>query len=522
MLRKKIIWADDEIELLKPHMLFLQQRGYDVTPVTNGEDAVRQIEHGKFDLVLLDEMMAGKDGLTTLEEIKDMHPTLPVIMITKSEEEKLMDDAIGRKIDQYLTKPVNPSQILLACKQIFDTRKITGQKMSRDYIQEFNKISQQLMLELSFRDWYEINLSLSQWDREMDEYSDLGLRQTLNDQKQACNAEFGKFIERHYHRWIHDRGEDSPELSPDIIRKYVFPKIAAKRHVVFIVIDCLRLDQWLGFEPMLQEYFNITKNYYYSILPTATPYSRNAIFSGMFPSEIENKFPEIWSKGEEDDSSRNRFEKELLDYQLKINRVPLETDAKYIKLLNIEATKNLESNIASYVESTQLTAIVLNFLDILAHSRSDSTVIKEIAPNEPAYRSLSNSWFIHSPMYEILKTLSKLDCSVIITSDHGSIRSLHGTQVIGDKETSTSLRYKYGKNIKANPKHALFVKNPADLKLPSRGVNTHYIIAKEDYYFVYPTNYHHYLNYYKDTFQHGGISMEEMIMPVIELDGRKG
>jgi CheY-like chemotaxis protein len=521
MQRKKIIWADDEIDLLKPHILFLQQRGYDVTPVANGEDAISHIKQGSYDLVLLDEMMDGKDGLTTLEEIKDANPSLPVIMITKSEEEKLMDDAIGRKIDFYLTKPVNPSQILLACKQIFDTKKITGQRISKDYIQEFNKISQQLMNDLSFSDWYDIHLSLSQWDVEMDEFADLGLRQTLEDQKKECNVAFGKFVEKNYQHWLNDRSPASPDLSVDIIRKFVFPKIAAKRKVVFLVIDCLRLDQWLGFEPLLYEYFNITKHYYYSILPTATPYSRNAIFSGMFPIEIEKKFPEIWSKGEEDDSSRNRFEKELLDYQLKFNRVPLDSEAKYVKLLNIEAAKNLEGNITSYVESTQLTAIVLNFLDILAHSRSDSNVIKEIAPNESAYRSLSNSWFIHSPMFEILKMLSKLDCTVMITSDHGSIRSMHGTQVVGDKETSTSLRYKYGKNIKANPKHAVFVKNPADFKLPSRGVNTFYIIAKEDYYFVYPTNYHHYLNYYKDTFQHGGISMEEMIMPVIELEGKK-
>ncbi|MBX7152626.1 PglZ domain-containing protein [bacterium] len=521
MSTKKIIWADDEIELLKPHILFLQQRGYDVTPVTNGEDAVTHIHSGKYDLVLLDEMMSGKDGLTTLEEIKELHPALPVIMITKSEEEKLMDDAIGRKIDFYLTKPVNPSQILMACKQILESRHITGQKISKDYIQEFNKISMQLMEPLSFKDWYDIHLSLSQWELELDEFADLGLRQTLENQKQACNVEFGKFVERNYQTWLNDRSGASPELSIDIVRKHVFPKIAAKKRVVFLVIDCLRLDQWLGFEPMLYPYFKINKDYYYSILPTATPYSRNAIFSGMFPIDIERKFPEIWTKGEEDDSSRNRFEKELLEYQLKANHVPLETELKFVKILNMDAAKNLESNIVSYVESSEVTAIVLNFLDILAHSRSDSTVIKEIAPNESAYRSLSNAWFNHSPMFEILKRLSKLDCTIIVTSDHGSIRSLHATQVIGDKETSTSLRYKYGKNIKANPKHAVFVKNPADYKLPARGVNMHYIIAKEDYYFIYPTNYHYYQNYYKDSFQHGGISLEEMIMPVIELEGKK-
>lgn len=521
MQKKRIIWADDEIELLKPHILFLEQRGYEVTPVTNGEDAISQVRTRKYDLVLLDEMMDGKDGLTTLEEIKENSPTIPVVMITKSEEERLMEDAIGRKIDFYLTKPVNPSQILMACKQIFESRKLTEQKISRDYVQEFNRISQKLMDRLEFKDWYDIAQSMAEWEVELDALTDTGLRQMLEDQRKACNVEFGKFVEKNYHGWVNSGLPQRPEFSVDIVRNYVFPKIAARRKVVFIVIDCLRIDQWLGFESVLQEYFNINKKFYYSILPTSTPYSRNAIFSGMWPSEIEQKFPDIWSKGEEDDSSRNRFEKELLEYQLKSNRVPMETEAKYVKILSAEHSRQLETNITSFVNSSQLTAIVLNFLDILAHTRSDSHVIKEIAPHEPAYRSLSNSWFTHSSFLEILKTLSRLDCQIVITSDHGSIRSLHGTEVIGDKETSTSLRYKYGKNIKSNPKHSMFIKNPLEYKLPKRGVNTHYIIAKEDYYFLYPTNYHHFLNHYNDTFQHGGISVEEVIMPVIEMEGKR-
>lgn len=521
MVKRKIIWADDEIELLKPHIMFLEQRGYQVQPVTNGMDAVNHIRKGHYDVVLLDEMMPGKDGLTTLMEIKDIHPSLPVIMITKSEEEQLMEDAIGRKIDFYLTKPVNPSQILIAIKKILDAKHITEQRLSRDYIQEFNRISRQLMERLTYQDWIDIHLSLSQWDLELDAFSDTGLRQTLQDQKHECNVSFAKFIEDNYKTWLGQPLTARPVLSPDVVPHYVFPKIAAKKKVVLMVIDCLRLDQWLGFEPVLYPFFNLTKHYYYSIIPTATPYARNAIFSGLYPIDIENKFPEIWSKGEEDDSSRNRFEKELLDHLLKRNRVPLDADPRYVKILTIDNARQLEGSILSMVESTQFTAIVINFLDVLAHSRSDSTVIKEIAPDESAYRSLSNAWFNHSSFFEILKLLSRTDATILITSDHGSIRSLHGTQVIGDKETSTSLRYKYGKNIKANPKHALFINNPKEYNLPVRGLNTHYIVAKEDYYFVYPTNYHYYLNYYKDSFQHGGISMDEMILPVIELEGKK-
>lgn len=517
---RKIIWADDEIELLRPHIMFLQDRGYHVTPVTNGEDAISKIQREEFDIVLLDEMMTGKDGLTTLEEIKSTHPDLPVIMITKNEEESLMEDAIGRQIDSYLTKPVNPSQILMACKHILDRQKITGQKLAQDYIREFNRISQRLLDDLTYQDWYDIHATLCQWEIELADYSDLGLHQTLADQKRSCNIEFGRFIERHYREWLNDRSDRSPSLSVDIVPRFVFPKIAARRPVVLFVIDCLRLDQWLGFESILRDFFQIERNYFMSILPTATPYSRNAIFAGMFPSDIEKQFPEIWSKGEEDDTSRNRFEKELLDFQLQRHQVPLSKEARYIKVLNQDQARSLEQNIASYAESSELTAVVINFLDILAHSRSDSNVIKEIAPDEAAYRSLSTSWFLHSSLLETFKKLAKTDCTIIITSDHGSIRSLHGTQVVGDREASTALRYKVGRNLKVNPKHAVIVKNPAEFKLPPRGVNTSYIIAKEDYYFVYPTNYHHFLNYYKDTFQHGGISMEEMIMPVIEMTGK--
>jgi DNA-binding response OmpR family regulator len=517
---RKIIWADDEIELLRPHIMFLQDRGYHVTPVTNGEDAISKIQREEFDIVLLDEMMTGKDGLTTLEEIKSTHPDLPVIMITKNEEESLMEDAIGRQIDSYLTKPVNPSQILMACKHILDKQKITGQKLARDYIREFNRISQRLTDDLTYRDWYDIHATLCQWEIELTDYSDLGLHQSLADQKRSCNIEFGRFVERHYRDWLNDRSDRSPALSVDVIPRFVFPKIAARRPVVLFVIDCLRLDQWLGFESILRDFFQIEKNFFMSILPTATPYSRNAIFAGMFPLEIEKKFPEIWSKGEEDDTSRNRFEKELLDFQLQRHQVPLSKEARYIKILNQDQARALEQNAVSYAESSELTAIVINFLDILAHSRSDSNVIKEIAPDEAAYRSLSTSWFLHSSLLETFKKLAKTDCTIIITSDHGSIRSLHGTQVVGDREASTALRYKVGRNLKVNPKHAVILKNPAEFKLPSRGVNTSYIIAKEDYYFVYPTNYHHFLNYYKDTFQHGGISMEEMIMPVIEMTGK--
>ena len=515
-LKGKILWVDDEIDLLKPHMMFLMERGYKVTPVTNAEDAISLIKEETFDLVLLDEMMAGKDGLTALSEIKGIDPSLPVVMVTKSEEESLMEEAIGGKIDDYLTKPVNPSQILSCCKKILEGKRIKGEKLSRDYISEFNRISQALMGPLSWRDWIDIHLRLSEWEVELDRHPDLELRQILEDQRRECNSEFAKFIEHNYPLWVRDEG-DVPPLSVDLVAEHLYPFLSQKKKVAFIVIDNLRLDQWLTIEPLLYPYYKISRDYYYSILPTATPFSRNAIFSGLFPSEIEERFPELWRRGEDDETSRNRYEKQFLETQLQ--KMGLDIEPKYIKILEAQEGKNLEKNISSYARSPLLT-IVVNFVDILAHSRSTSEVLREIVPEESAYRSLTRSWFQHTFIFKVLQALSKEDITVILTSDHGCIRGMRGARVIGDRETSTNLRYKYGRNLKCDGKQAIFIKNPSDYKLPARGVNINYIIAKEDYYFVYPTNYHKYLSYYRNTFQHGGVSLEEMILPVARMEGR--
>lgn len=511
------MWVDDEIELLKPHIIFLEERGYAITPVTNAEDALSLIQEQRFDVILLDEMLNGMDGLTALTKMKDINPSLPVIMITKNEEEMLMEEAIGGKIDDYLTKPVNPSQILLSCKRILESQKIEIERLSRDYVQQFNIIASRLMSPLHAQDWIDIYVKLTGWDVELDRYAGLGLRQTLLDQKRDCNIEFGKFIERNYQDWL--ESETRPRLSTDLISNNVLPTMEEAANVVFVVIDNMRLDQWLTMEPLLYPYYQITKDYYFSILPTATPYSRNAIFSGLFPFDFSERYSEIWSKGEEDETSQNRYEHQLLEYQLAAHQVKLSQPVRYMKILELNETKNLYKNIATYAQ-TPLLAIVLNFIDFLAHSRSDSEVLKEIAPDEAAFRSLTLSWFEHSSFLKILKKLATTGSTVIITSDHGSVRSMRGAKVIGDRETSTNLRYKFGRSLKCDAKYAINVKNPIDYKLPRRGLNTNYLIAKEDYYFVYPTDYHHYLNYYKDSFQHGGVSMEEMILPIIKLTAK--
>ena len=518
-LKGKILWVDDEIELLRPHIRFLLEKGYSVDTATNGEDAVALVRETGFDLVFLDEMMSGMGGLRTLAEIKEIQPTLPVVMVTKNEAESLMEEAIGVKISDYLTKPVNPSQVLLACKKFLESKKITEAAISKDYLQEFNQISLALMNPIGYQEWIDIYTRLVSWSGELDDHQDLGLKQTLLDQIRACNLTFGKYIEKNYRDWV-ERTDNRPVLSPEVVDRFLIPELQGGKSVIFFVIDCLRLDQWMIMEQLLQDFFTITKHYYFSILPTATPYSRNAIFSGSYPSDIELRYPELWEKSEDDENSRNRYERQFLDKLLERRKIVLKPEPKYVKILDAEFGRSVESTINSYAQ-TRLTSIVVNFVDMLAHGRSDSSLLKEIAPDESAYRSLTRSWFSHSSLFGMLKTLSRnRGVTIILTTDHGSIRSLRSSKVLGDREASTNLRYKYGRNLKFEEKAAIGVKNPLDFKLPKRGVAVNYIIAKEDYYFVYPTEYHKYINQYRDSFQHGGASMEEMILPVVKLEPR--
>jgi len=520
MKAKKILWVDDEIELLRSHIIFLSEKGFDVDTVTNGEDAISSVKDNAYDLIFLDEMMAGMGGLETLGQIKDIDPNIPVVMITKNEEETLMNEAIGGKINDYLTKPVNPSQVLLVCKKILEGKKISGEYAAKDYLQDFNQISMALMNQLDYDEWKDIYLKLVNWDVELDTHVGIGLRQTLNDQKRDANKEFSKFVEKNYKNWIMSVGDAyTPTLTTEIVEKFVTPLLNdSKTSVFFFVLDCLRLDQWLLMEKHLIDYFKIDKEYYYSILPTATPYARNSLFSGLFPSDIEKYYPQLWQSGDDDERSMNKYEKELLQLLLDRKRIKLRSELKYIKIIDPEVGRNFEQNILSY-QNTHLTAVVVNFLDMIAHGRSDSDILKEIAPDEAAYRSLTNSWFTHSSLLSTFIALAKMkNVKIIVTTDHGSIRSLRGAKVLGDKEASTNLRFKYGRNLKVDDKHAVYIKNTSEYKLPKRGVTINYIIAKEDYYFVYPTDYHKYLTYYKDTFQHGGISMEEMILPVITME----
>lgn len=521
-MKRKLLWIDDEIELLRSHIIFLTEKGYEVDTVTNGSDAISKLKESSYDLIFLDEMMPGMGGLETLSQIKNIDNNVPVVMVTKSEEEALMNDAIGGKIADYLIKPVVPSQILLVCKKLLDSKKISGEYVAKDYLSDFNVISRQLLDNLDFNDWIDIYIRLVNWDLELDIHSEIGLRETLTQQKKEANQEFSKFVERNYVHWLDNVGDPNvPTLSPEIMEKYVFEHIQnSDGPVFFFVLDCLRLDQWLRMEKSLINLFNIEKDYYCSILPTATPYSRNSLFSGLFPSEIEKKYPELWRGKNDDERSQNKHEKQLLQKLLDRESIKLDTELKYMKIIDPEVGRSFEKNVVSH-KKTHFMAVVVNFLDMLVHGRSDSDILKEIAPDESAYRSLTDSWFKHSSLLGTFKKIAAMkNAKIIITTDHGSIRVLRGAKVLGDREASKNLRFKFGRNLKVDDKHAIYIRQPNKYKLPERGVTINYIIAKEDYYFVYPTDYHKYLSHYKDTFQHGGISMEEMILPVITMQSK--
>jgi CheY-like chemotaxis protein len=512
-----ILWVDDEIDLLKSQIMFLEERGYKVTPVANGEDAVGLIEKKMFDLVLLDQMMPGLDGLSTFMKIKDVKPSMPVVMITKMEEEELIDEALRKRIDDFLLKPVNPVQILSAARRILESRTIREHELSREFVDEFNRIEELKAAAKDWKDWLNIHRALSEWDVTLDGFPDSGLMQSHLDQRKQCNVEFCMYVEQAYAGWTRDG--DRPPLSVDVMASFVAPHLSAGKKVYFIVIDCLRLDQWLAIQPMLEPYFSIDTDYYYSILPTATPYSRNAIFAGLFPSEIAETCPEYWDESAGEESGRNRYERQLLDRQLKKMGIKVTPSPKYLKIYTADEAIQAKKHIPT-LQSVPLVSLVFNFVDIVAHSRSESVVLQEMLPDESAYRSFTKSWFMHSPLLEILKAVSAQDAVVVLTTDHGSVLGRRSAVALGDRETSTNVRYKYGTNLNCDSRQAIRLKDPLEFKLPRGGVNKNYIIAKEDYYFVYPTNFHEYERHYRDSFQHGGVSMEEMILPCVTMRPR--
>ncbi len=509
----KILWVDDEIQLLKPHMLFLEKKNYEVVPCTNGADAVESVAEQRFDIVFLDENMPGLSGLETLTQIKERFPNLPVIMITKSEEEYIMEEAIGSKIADYLIKPVNPNQILLSLKKNLDTTRLVSEKTTSNYQQEFRKISMDMAMVNSYQDWIELYKKLVHWEIQLESIADPGMTEILESQKEEANSQFFKFIRNNYRDWFH--GSDRPVLSHTLFKEVIAPAISKDRGTLLVVIDNLRYDQMRVLEPVINEYYKTVQEVsYFSILPSATQYARNAMFSGLMPLDMERKYPQYW-RNDTDEGGKNMFEDEFLVEQLK--RMNLKIDHEYFKITTLSQGKDLASNLAK-IKNNDLTVIVYNFVDMLSHSRTEMEMIKELASDDKAYRSLTVSWFKNSPLLEIIQNAQKMGLKLIITTDHGTINTSRPSKVVGDKNISSNLRYKTGKSLSYNDKEVFEVKDPKDIYLPALHMSSSFIFAKEDYFFAYPNNFNHYVKYYKNTYQHGGISLEEMIIPCITME----
>ncbi len=514
MQRYKILWADDEIDLLKPHILFLNNKGYEVTPVNNGYDALEEAHKSNYDIVFLDENMPGISGLETLSQLKTDLPNIPVVMITKSEEEAIMEEAIGAKITDYLIKPLNPNQILLSVKKILDNKRLVSERTNLSYQQDFRNISMAFFDDMDHEEWVNVYKKLVYWELEIDNTEDKSMSEILDSQKVEANSNFAGFIKSHYEDWLNDPDQNRPTLSHQLMNKKVFPLLEEQRPVFFIVIDNLRYDQWEILEPIIAEMYNVVNDdYYYSILPTTTAYARNAIFSGMMPSDMEKQHPDLWV-GEDQEDGKNNNEGDFLARNLKRNR--LEIRHSYHKIIHASHGKTLLENTNNLLNN-DLNAVVFNFVDMLSHARTDMQMIRELAPDEAAYRSITRSWFMHSSLYDFLRKLAENDVAVVITTDHGTVRVKKPFKIIGDRNTNTNLRYKQGKNLNFDGGDIFQSRKPEDLKLPKPNVSTSFVFAQEDYFFAYPNNYNYYVNYYKDTFQHGGISLEEMILPVVTL-----
>ena len=508
----RILWADDEIEILRPQILFLGAIGYDVTTVTNGYDAIEKCREMKPDIVFLDESMPGITGLDTLSRIKEINNSVPVVMITKNEEENIMESAIGAQIADYLIKPVNPNQILLTLKKIIDNTRLVSQATTSAYQQEFSKIIASIQMGPDFNEWKEIYKKLIYWEIELDQTKTREMQDVLSYQKNEANTEFFKYLTKNYQSWMNG-SKQAPLLSQNLLREKVFNRVSA----VFILIDNLRFDQYRVIQPILSRlYKNTEEDMYYSILPTATQYCRNAIFAGLTPMDIAAKYPQYWVQDAEE-GGKNLYEEELLKEQLK--RLGKNYKMSYRKVTNLTNGKALVDN-AHNVYDFDLNVVVYNFVDMLSHARTEMEVIKELASDERAYRSITASWFEHSPLWQFMQKIAEKDVQIIISTDHGTVRVSNPVKVVGDKNTTTNLRYKSGRASSYDAKDVYEIRKPEDVKLPKSNISTSYIFAKSNDFFAYPNNYNYYANYYKDTFQHGGISLEEILIPVVTYESK--
>jgi DNA-binding response OmpR family regulator len=515
MRKIRILWTDDEVEALKPHIFFLQEKGYEIDTCSNGNDTIDLVRQNSYDLIFLDENMPGLSGIETLKLIKEVRTDIPVVMITKSDEEELMEAAIGSEIADYLIKPVKPKQVLLAIKKILDQRRLITEKTTTDYRMEFSRISNMISTASTYTDWTELYRKLVFWESELEKSTDPGMSDILKLQENEANNSFSKFMINNYSGWLNSENTDKPLLSPALFSDKIFPQIHEHKPLFFILIDNMRFDQWKTISAELSGLYRIIdEDIYFSILPTATQFSRNSIFAGLMPSVIAEKMPEFWVD-EEEEEGKNNFEEELFKSQL--NRKGLKYKWSYNKISSSQQGKKVNEKVRSMLEN-DINILVFNFVDMLSHARTEIGVIRDLASDEPAYRSLTRSWFLHSSLFELLKTLAAYPVKVIFSTDHGTIRVQNPVKIIGDRNTSSNLRYKMGRNLDYDPKKVFELRNPEKAMLPKTNISSRYIFALNKDYLVYQNNYNYYAGYYKDTFQHGGISMQEVMLPVACLE----
>jgi DNA-binding response OmpR family regulator len=515
MRKIKILWTDDEVEALKPHIFFLEEKGYEIDTCSNGTDTIDLVKQKRYDLIFLDENMPGLSGIETLKLIREVRTDIPVVMITKSDEEDLMETAIGAEIADYLIKPVKPKQVLLAIKKILDQRRLVTEKTTTDYRQEFNRISGQISAASSFTDWSELYKKLVFWESELEKSMDQGMSDILKLQQNEANNLFSKFIACNYVDWLKPGNQNKPVLSPDLLPSKIFPNISPNRPLFFILIDNMRYDQWKTISAELAGIYRIIEeDLYYSILPTSTQFSRNAIFAGQMPSAISELRPDLWINDDEE-TGKNNFEEELFKEHLR--RKGLNYKWSYNKISSTYEGKKLNEKAKSLLQN-DVNILVFNFVDMLSHARTEISMIRDLANDEPAYRSLTRSWFMHSSLFELLKTLASYPIKVIFSTDHGTIRVQNPIKIIGDRKTSPNLRYKMGRNLDYDPKKVFELTNPEKAMLPKSNLSSRYIFAMNQDFLIYQNNYNHFASYYKDTFQHGGISMQEVLIPVAYLE----
>ena len=512
-----ILWVDDEIDVLEPHILYLREKSFQVTPVTNGSDALTLLDQYHYDAVILDQMMPGLDGISTLDRLRQIDTTIPVIMLTQIQDEPLVDEALSKRVADFLIKPIGGVQIASTLKRILHRTKIIEEQIPQSYTDDFNDIHNLINNQPDWKEWVKVYQKITTWDLEFDPLSRTGLEETHQALKKEINTKFSDYVENNYPEWL--KGKGGPLLSVDVLDHYVLPYLKEEKPVHFIVVDCLRLDHWLTIESLLQPYFYIDLNCYYSILPSATLYSRNALFSGLFPSQLADRFPEFWQEGADGETSTNRYERQLLQWKIQEEGLQLKPGLRYFKIFDAKGGNEFIRQATTFDQIT-LSALVVNFIDILTHQRSESDLLQQIAPDQSAFCSLVKSWFSHSALFEILKIIAKQDAVVILTSDHGSVLCNRPARAFGNRETSTSLRFKVGNNLGCDRSQSLYIDDPKQYKLPTGNLGKNYIIAKEDYYFVYPNQYNEYTRQFRGGFQHGGISPGELIIPIATMTPR--